>query len=155
MLEALKHIGTHIDIRMGMDWRVRHTVDLMRHDLHRPWTVAELSRRVNLSPSRLAHLFARDVGVAPGQYLRDLRLERARALVEHSTLSVKEIMARVGFNDPSHFARDFKRRYGAPPRTVRARARSPGRVSRFRQETVGFANTVGALTRDRLRILVG
>ena len=97
----------------------------MTEHLEQPLPVQELGRRVNLSPSRFAHLFRHEIGCGPARYLRELRLDRARTLVEQSTLSIKEIMARVGFNDPSHFTRDFTRRHGAPPRTVRARARSP------------------------------
>jgi AraC-like DNA-binding protein len=107
---------------IGMDWRVRFTIDLMRRDLARPLPVAALSRLVNLSPSRFAHLFQRDTAHSPLRYLRQLRLDCAKTLAEESVLSIKEIMTRVGFNDPSHFTRDFKRRHGAPPRTIRARA---------------------------------
>jgi AraC family transcriptional regulator of arabinose operon len=109
-----------------MDWRVRFTMDLMRRDLGRPLPIAVLARRIHLSPSRFAHLFQRDTGHSPARYLRELRLDRARALAEESVLSIKEIMVRVGFNDASHFTRDFTRRHGAPPRTIRARAHSPG-----------------------------
>jgi transcriptional regulator GlxA family with amidase domain len=125
-----------------MDWRVRHVIVRMERDLHRPLPLSELGRLVNLSPSRLAHLFVRDTGAAPGRYLRHLRLARARALLEESPLSIKEVMARVGVNDASHFTRDFKRQYGASPRTFRARARSPGRASGFGQQTSGSANSL-------------
>ena len=126
-----------------MDWRVTHALEVMRRDFHEPLTVSDLARQVNLSVSRFAHLFQQEIGCSPARYLRTLRLDEAHALATRSALSVKEIMARVGFNDPSHFARDFKRRHGASPRKVRARARSPGaaalqrecrRVARFAYE---------------------
>src|SRR5262245_41933433 len=109
-----------------MDWRVRTAIDNMLHDLDRPLAVSELARRVNLSRSRLTHLFHTELGCSPARYLRQARLDRARQLVEETSLSIKEIMARVGFNDPSHFSRDFSKRHGASPRRIRARARSPG-----------------------------
>jgi transcriptional regulator GlxA family with amidase domain len=105
---------------------VRTTIDDMVHDLSRPLAVTELARRVNLSRSRLTHLFRAEVGCSPARYLREARLDRARHLVEETLLSIKEIMAQVGFNDPSHFSRDFSKRHGASPRRIRARARSPG-----------------------------
>jgi len=110
-----------------MDWRVAQAIVAMERHLERPLSVAELARRVNLSVSRFAHLFHTELGRSPARYLRELRLDRARVLVEESTLSIKEIRAAVGINDPSHFARDFARRHGASPRKIRARARSPGR----------------------------
>jgi AraC family transcriptional regulator of arabinose operon len=134
-----------------MDWRVKRTIATMYDEIEQRLTVASLARRVNLSPSRFAHLFLRDTGVAPGRYLRDLRLAHARTLVEDSALTIKEVMARVGFNDPSHFARDFRRHHGDSPKRVRARARSPGphgllsRPSRrIRQQTGESANTAPA-----------
>ena len=109
-----------------MDWRVRTAIDAMHRDLGQPLAVSELARRVNLSRSRFTHLFRAERGCSPARYLREARLERARQLLEDSSLSIKEIMVRVGFNDPSHFTRDFSKRYGVSPRTFRARARSPG-----------------------------
>jgi len=88
-------------------------------------SVRKLARAVNLSPSRFAHLFHQHVGMPPGRYLRHRRLERARLLLESSFLSVKEVMAAVGFNDPSHFSRDFQRVYGASPRAWRERLARP------------------------------
>src|SRR2546427_9334454 len=110
-----------------MDWRVAQAIATMERHLERTLSVAELARRVNLSVSRFAHLFHTELGRPPARYLRELRLDRARALVDESTLSIKEIMAAVGINDPTHFARDFGRRHGASPRRIRAPARSPGR----------------------------
>lgn len=109
-----------------MDWRVSTVLEAMRQHIDQPLGVSDLARRVNLSRSRLTHLFRAEVGCSPARYLREIRLDRARQLIEESSLSVKEIMARVGFNDPSHFTRDFTRRHGASPRRFRARARSPG-----------------------------
>jgi AraC family transcriptional regulator of arabinose operon len=120
-----------------MDWRVRQVIDTMTREITEPLALARLAAGVNLSTSRLAHLFRDETGCSPGRYLRDLRLERARTLLEETTLSVKEIMASVGINDPSHFSRDFARRYGVPPRRVRARARSPGLI----RAVVGWPRT--------------
>ena len=89
-------------------------------------SIDELAARANLSRSRFSHLFKQHTGVAPGRYLRDLRLDRARALLETTFLSVKEVMAAVGINDPSHFSRDFQATFGASPREWRKRvARAP------------------------------
>jgi transcriptional regulator GlxA family with amidase domain len=109
-----------------MDWRVAQAIATMERHLERPLSLAQLARRVDLSVSRFAHLFHPELGRSPVRYFRELRLDRARRLVEESNLPIREIMAAVGFNDPSHFARGFARRHGASPRKIRARARSPG-----------------------------
>ena len=60
----------------------------------------------------------------PIRYLRQLRMERAKDLLESSFLSVKEIAFRVGLNDESHFVRDFKSTYGYSPALYRSQFRN-------------------------------
>jgi transcriptional regulator GlxA family with amidase domain len=98
-----------------INWIVHH---LQRH-LAEPLPVAELARLVNLSESRFRSLFAAQIGVAPARYLQKLRLRRARILLERTFLSVKEVMGLAGYNDPSHFARDFRREHGSAPSEIR------------------------------------
>lgn len=98
-----------------MDQRVQIVTSLIEDDLCREVSLVELARHVNLSPSRLSHLFKLEIGVSPTQYIKQLRMQRAKELLETTFLSVKEIMGRVGSNHQSHFARDFKRIYGVSP----------------------------------------
>lgn len=62
----------------------------------------------------------------PIRYLRQLRMERAKQLLESSFLSVKEIAFQVGLNDESHFVRDFKSTYGYSPALYRSQFRNNG-----------------------------
>lgn len=101
------------------DSRVTWIVDHLNRELARPHTVRGLAAHVNLSASRFRALFVAQTGMAPLRYLQRLRLRRARLLIEHTFLSVKEVMSLVGYNDPSHFARDFRREHGAPPSALR------------------------------------
>jgi len=91
----------------------------MKDNLQRDLSLGKFARSVNLSVWRLCHVFRSEVGMSPYQYLRLLRMERAKQLLESSFLSVKEIGHRVGLNDESHFARDFKKAYGVPPTRYR------------------------------------
>ena len=84
----------------------------------------DIAANLNLSASRLRHLFKAQIGLSPGQYIKLLRLERAKSLLESSFLTVKEITGRVGASDVSHFVRDYKAVYGETPSNARA-----GRVS--------------------------
>jgi AraC family transcriptional regulator of arabinose operon len=107
---------------MNVDLRIAWAIGEMQRRLGEQINVSELARSVNLSRSRFAHLFRAQTGISPARYLRDFRLDRARLLLETTFLSVKEVMAAVGFNDPSHFSRDFHRVFGASPREWRKRA---------------------------------
>jgi AraC-like DNA-binding protein len=104
-----------------MDRRVEKVVDYMREELSRPLTITDCSASVNLSPSRLAHIFKAELSLPPAKYLRSIRMQQAKALLETSFLSVKEVMFKIGVSDKSHFTREFKRTYGVTPSQCRAR----------------------------------
>lgn len=53
--------------------------------------------------------------MTPAQYLKSLRMQRAKHLIDSTFLNTKEIMRRVGMKDESHFVREFKKLYGLPP----------------------------------------
>ena len=99
---------------------------MMREDVRGELSLSEFAQSVNLSVWRLCHIFKSDVGMPPMRYLRVLRMERAKDLLESSFLSVKEIAYRVGLNDESHFVRDFKSTYGSSPACYRSAFRANG-----------------------------
>lgn len=103
-----------------MDKRVEKIIHMMREDVRGELSLSEFAQSVNLSVWRLCHIFKSDVGMPPIRYLRLLRMERARDLLESSFLSVKEIAYQVGLNDESHFVRDFKSTYGFSPALYRS-----------------------------------
>ncbi len=74
-----------------------------------------LSATVNLNRSYLCRLFKRETGESLFQYLARLRLERAAGLLLQEELSIREIAARVGIDDPFYFTRMFKKQYGVAP----------------------------------------
>ena len=98
----------------------------MRDDVRGELSLGEFAQSVNLSVWRLCHIFKSDVGMPPIRYLRLLRMERAKNLLESSFLSVKEIAFQVGLNDESHFVRDFKSTYGFSPALYRSHFKNNG-----------------------------
>jgi AraC family transcriptional regulator of arabinose operon len=106
-----------------MSSRISQAARRIEERMSEPLTVAALAQEFNLSPSRFAHLFREEFGVAPMRYVHVQRMLRARALLEGTFLTVREVMVQVGCGDPSHFARDFRRFHGLPPRDWRAAQR--------------------------------
>ena len=104
-----------------MDYRVQKVIALMEERLHQGQSASSLAKDVNLSSSRLHQVFKRETGQPPATYLRLLRMRKAKELLENSYLSVKEVMARVGLTDESHFVRTFKKTYGCTPAKHRER----------------------------------
>lgn len=75
--------------------------------------------RCCLSRSRFSHLFAELMGEPPHRYQQRLRMEQARELLAYSTLSVGEIAAQLGYDDPLYFSRLFRRTVGQTPSEFR------------------------------------
>jgi transcriptional regulator GlxA family with amidase domain len=99
--------------------KIQKVVDYIHANLEKRITADDLGRAARLSRSRLCYLFKAEMGVAPMQYLKRCRIEKARALLESTPLSVKEIRSRVGLSDRSHFTRGFKETFGALCRSFR------------------------------------
>jgi transcriptional regulator GlxA family with amidase domain len=94
-------------------------LELINENIRRQLVIRDLATIVNLSPGRLAHLFKSEVGVSPQRYANNVRLEKAKMLLECGVLSVKEISSEVGFPNVSSFCRSFRVRYGRTPREYR------------------------------------
>jgi two-component system response regulator YesN len=101
------------------DRRVKDVIAFMEDNLGQRLLLGTLAQGVNLSSTQLNYLFKSKFGVTASQYLKSLRMEKARELLETTHLSVKEVAAKVGLNDASHFVRDFKTTYGMTPKQFR------------------------------------
>jgi AraC family transcriptional regulator of arabinose operon len=104
----------------AMEYRVQKLISLIRDDPSKQLTLDKMARAVNMSGSRLRHLFKDEVGTTPTQYLKDLRMRMARELLENTSLHLKQVMMNVGVNDESHFIRDFKKAFGMTPKQCRS-----------------------------------
>lgn len=91
--------------------------------LHAKYTedisLADLAELSHLSMWHFARSFRATVGIAPWQYVREVRLVEARRLLLHSELNVTQIAVRTGFSTPSHFASAFRQSQGMSPNTFR------------------------------------
>jgi transcriptional regulator GlxA family with amidase domain len=109
-----------------MDPRIASVIKYMETTIDASPSVPRLAALIGLSPSRFAHLFRDETGIPPARYLHRLRMQRARVLLERTFLSVRDVMRQVGFRDPSHFARDFRRYHGVAPSVLPGRGSHPG-----------------------------
>jgi AraC-like DNA-binding protein len=101
------------------DPRVEVVIDFMNANLERKVPLGELASVANLSVSRLSHLFKTQTEMSPGEYLIRLRMGKARQLLATSLLSIKQVMAKAGYYNKSHFARHFRRSFHFSPSEYR------------------------------------
>lgn len=111
------------DEQLPVEWtrRIGAAIAAMEDHPDHPWTVKELAHYIGSSRSSFAAAFKEAVGETPYSYLRRFRMERARQLVEESTLCVHEIARRLGYPLPSSFSRAYAAYFGAPPKQTRDR----------------------------------
>jgi AraC family transcriptional regulator len=105
-------------------WKVRRVSDILKHSLAESPTLTELAANAGLSPYHFLRAFKSAVGVPPHRYQMQLRMNRARELLETTDLSVTEIAAQVGYDDPSYLGRLFRKHFGTTPAAYRRERRS-------------------------------
>jgi len=94
----------------GLSQPVARCVALIKGNLaSETLTVQWLSERVYLTPTYLCSVFKREMEITPSQYILALRIEQAKQLLTDSRFSAAQIAKRVGYSDPKHFAKVFKR----------------------------------------------
>src|SRR5262245_58701764 len=95
---------------------VSAVLEYMRAHLTEPLTVADLAEQVSLSPSAFAHLFREVTGRSPYQFVKEMRLDRARERLIDGQLAVGRVSKEVGYGSVSHFISEFRARFGLTPR---------------------------------------
>jgi AraC family transcriptional regulator of arabinose operon len=99
--------------------RLADVMDYVRLHPARAHSVAALARMAGLSPSRFAHVFRQEQGMAIGAYVQRCRMERAQHLLRTTTMTAAEIAAELGYQSPYAFSHAFKRATGKRPTSYR------------------------------------
>jgi len=82
-------------------------------------TIDDLTERFHINRTTLNKLFNRVTGMPVMKYVIKLRLYLASQMLNDTLLPVQEVISRTGFNDPTHFGREFKKNYGYSPTEYR------------------------------------
>jgi AraC-like DNA-binding protein len=103
--------------------RMIRLTDFLRENIRRQLRIEDVAKAVGLSPSGVHRFFGQVIGQSPMTYVKSQRLTTGCRLLLLSDRTVAEISADVGFANPYHFSREFKRRFGVPPATYRKQHR--------------------------------
>lgn len=102
-----------------IDARIQQIAHYLAAHPDEPFSIPKLAARCGLSVSRFSHLFKEELGVTPQRFSENLRLEFARHLLVQTNLSVSDIAAEVGFEDPLYFSRRYRRIFRHAPTAAR------------------------------------
>lgn len=75
----------------------------------------DVSREVDISPYYFSKIFKEETGENFIEYVTNIRINKAKELLQSSEFSMKEICAEVGYSDPNYFSRTFKKHVGVTP----------------------------------------
>ena len=95
------------------------SIQFMRANVARSLTLQELSRHAGLSPTRFSALFREQTGSSPVDHHIRLRMQAACHYLDTTALSVKEVAAKLGYDDPYYFSRIFQKILGCSPLAYR------------------------------------
>lgn len=105
----------HIAAFGGESNPITEAIARLRQEFDRPLRIEPLARDLGMSVSGFHHHFKAVTAMSPLQFQKQLRLQEARRLMLGEQLDATSAGFRVGYDDTSHFNREYKRLFGAPP----------------------------------------
>jgi AraC-like DNA-binding protein len=105
----------HIAALGGPTYRIARAIARLRKDFDQPLRIEDIASELGMSVSGFHHHFKAVTTLSPLQFQKQLRLQEARRLMLGEDLDAARAAYRVGYNDTSHFNREYKSLFGAPP----------------------------------------
>jgi len=105
----------HIAVLGGYTHHIARAVERLRKDFNQPLRIESIAREMGMSVSGFHHHFKAVTAMSPLQFQKQLRLQEARRLMLGENLDATSAAYQVGYDDASHFSREYKRLFGAPP----------------------------------------
>lgn len=113
-----------ISVLGGQSHKIAQAVHRLSTDFDKPIRVEEMARELGMSVSGFHHHFKSVTSMSPIQYQKQIRLQEARRLMLSDGLDAASAGYKVGYENPSHFSREYKRAFGDPPARDVERLRS-------------------------------
>jgi AraC-like DNA-binding protein len=104
-----------IAVQGGHTQRIARAIERLRKEFDQPLRVDNIARELDMSVSSFHHHFKAVTAMSPLQFQKQMRLQEARRLMLGEGLDAASAGYRVGYNDASHFNREYKRLFGLPP----------------------------------------
>jgi len=96
--------------------KLLESIMVMAENVEAPLSQVELADEVGVSTRQLERLFQKYLSCTPSRYYLEMRLNRARALLQQTSMSVMNVALATGFVSASHFSKSYRLRFGHAPR---------------------------------------
>jgi AraC family carnitine catabolism transcriptional activator len=111
-LEIAARYGVH-------NRKLIQVIDSMQRHMETPLGSDALAQEVSITRRQLERLFSATLNDTPTRFYLNLRLDRARELLQQTDMSITSVCVACGFESPSHFSRTYRTRFGVSPRSDR------------------------------------
>jgi transcriptional regulator GlxA family with amidase domain len=109
----------------GSQPKLTEAVSLMEANIEEPLTTDDIAYYVGVSRRQLERLFKQYLSTVPSKYYLELRLNRARQLLQQTSKSIVQISLACGFSSGPHFSSTYRNHFGITPREERAQRTQP------------------------------
>src|SRR5260221_2071387 len=105
----------HLSVSGGYTPNIARAIERLREDFNQPVRIEDLAQELGMSVSSFHYHFKAVTEMSPLQFQKRLRLQEARRLMLSKDLDATSAAYQVGYNDASHFNREYKSVFGVPP----------------------------------------
>jgi AraC family transcriptional regulator of arabinose operon len=95
-------------------------IQFMRKQIAVQYSLQELASTFNYSPSQFSHLFKKETGYSPIDYFIHLKIQQGCKLLDLTNMKIYEVASKVGYEDPYHFSKIFKKVMHVSPELYRS-----------------------------------
>jgi AraC family transcriptional regulator len=115
------HRHTPVTNKGGLPgYRLKRVLDYICANIADDLSLSQLATLVDMSPHYFSELFKKSMGVSPHRYVLSQRIERSKQNLRNSHQSIIAAGLDAGFQNPSHFARVFRKFVGASPSSFKS-----------------------------------
>jgi AraC-like DNA-binding protein len=121
LLSEISQLAYRLVIELGKVSRpqyplpVHAALDFMQNNLSKTLTSEQIAKKTGLSPTHFNRLFKKHLQVSPVAFFIQKKMALAQYLLSHTSMSVKEVAAATGYDDPLYFSAQFKKHFRLAP----------------------------------------
>lgn len=121
LLKLHENINSQIDTNKNKQ-KIKQAIDYIQENYDKDLNMAVVSNHISMNYSLFSYLFKEYTGSNFVNYIKGIRMQEAKKLLEETDLRINEISAKIGYDNEKHFMRIFKASCGVSPSEYRKNA---------------------------------